>query len=263
MAERRMFAKSIIDSDFFLDMPQSTQLLYFHLSMRADDDGFINNPKSIMRNVKCNEDDLKLLTAKQFIIPFESGVVVIKHWRIHNYIKSDRYKSTIYQEEKNRLSLENNTYTISGTTVEPERIQDGTIMEPQWNHAGTGMDTQSKDIVRVSKGKSIDRDTYCTEPENSVSVPAAVIELILNDKSFYPITQKDVDEWQELYPNVNILQELRKMKGWLDSNPTKRKTSRGIKRFITNWLAREQDKGGKSYGEKNNEVESESSVRLW
>lgn len=264
MAERRMFAKSIIDSDFFLDMPQSTQLLYFHLSMRADDDGFINNPKSIMRNVKCNEDDLKLLVAKQFIIPFESGVVVIKHWRIHNYIKSDRYKGTIYQEEKNRLSLENNTYIISGTIVEPERIQDGIEMEPQWNHAGTGMDTHSKERIRKDrKDKSIDKDTYCTEPENSASVPA-VIELPLNDKSLYSITQTDINEWQELYPNVNILQELRKMKGWCDSNPAKRKTSRGIKRFITSWLAREQDKGGaKIYGEKNNEIESTSSVKLW
>lgn len=258
MAERRMFAKSIIDSDFFLDMPQSTQLLYFHLSMRADDDGFINNPKSIMRNVKCNEDDLKLLTAKQFIIPFESGVVVIKHWRIHNYIKSDRYKSTIYQEEKNRLSLENNTYTISGTTVEPERIQDGTEMEPQWNHTGTGMDTQSKEkIGKERKGKSIDKDTYCTEPET-------VVELILNNKSLYPITQQDIDEWSSLYPAVDVMQELRKMKGWLDANPTKRKTSRGIKRFVNSWLAKEQDKGGaKIYGEKNTETESTSSVRLW
>ncbi len=112
MAERRMFAKTIIDSDAFLDMPQSTQLLYFHLSMRADDDGFINNPKSIMRNTKCNEDDIKLLITKKFIIPFESGIVVIKHWKIHNYIAKDRYKETKYKEEKALLSLdENNSYT--------------------------------------------------------------------------------------------------------------------------------------------------------
>ena len=112
MAERRMFAKTIIDSDAFLDMPHSTQLLYFHLSMRADDDGFINNPKSIMRNAKCNEDDIKLLCAKKFVIPFESGVVVIKHWKIHNYIAKDRYKETKYKEEKATLSLdENNVYT--------------------------------------------------------------------------------------------------------------------------------------------------------
>lgn len=113
MADRRMFAKTIIDSDAFLDMPQSTQLLYFHLAMRADDDGFINNPKSIARNVKCNEDDLKILAMKKFIIPFESGIVVIKHWKIHNYIRTDRYKETKYKEEKSRLMLdENKAYSV-------------------------------------------------------------------------------------------------------------------------------------------------------
>ena len=122
MAERRMFAKTIIDSDAFLDMPHSTQLLYFHLSMRADDDGFINNPKAIMRNVKCNDDDIKLLITKKFIIPFESGVVVIKHWKIHNYIAKDRYKETKYKEEKATLEFdENNAYTqfLSTTCIQP------------------------------------------------------------------------------------------------------------------------------------------------
>lgn len=113
MAERRMFAKTIIDSDAFLDMPLSTQSLYFHLSMRADDDGFINNPKKIQRMVGGSDDDLKLLIAKSFIIPFDSGVVVIKHWKIHNYIRSDRYKTTVYTEERAQLFLkENNAYSI-------------------------------------------------------------------------------------------------------------------------------------------------------
>lgn len=112
MAERRMFAKTIIDSDAFLEMPQSTQLLYFHLSMRADDDGFINKPRAIMRVVGCKEDDLKILAAKKFIIPFESGIVVIKHWKIHNYIAKDRYTETKYKEEKATLGLdENGSYT--------------------------------------------------------------------------------------------------------------------------------------------------------
>ena len=92
MAERRMFAKTIIDSDAFLDMPATSQLLYFHLAMRADDDGFVNSPKKILRVIGCGEDDLKLLFAKKFLIPFDSGVVVIKHWKIHNYIQKDRYK---------------------------------------------------------------------------------------------------------------------------------------------------------------------------
>lgn len=112
MAERRMFAKTIIDSDAFLEMPQSCQLLYFHLAMRADDDGFINNPKAIMRNVGSKDDDIRLLISKKFIIPFESGIVVIKHWKIHNYIRNDRYKETKYMGEKQTLSLdENGAYT--------------------------------------------------------------------------------------------------------------------------------------------------------
>jgi hypothetical protein len=108
-----MFAKTIIDSDAFLDMPLSTQSLYFHLSMRADDDGFINNPKKIQRMIGCADDDLKLLFAKNFIIPFENGVCVIKHWKIHNYIRNDRYKPTVYAEEKSLLTCkENGAYTL-------------------------------------------------------------------------------------------------------------------------------------------------------
>ena len=113
MAERRMFAKTIIDSDAFLDMPLSTQSLYFHLSMRADDEGFINNPKKIQRMIGATEDDLKLLALKNFVIPFESGVVVIKHWKIHNYIRGDRLVETHYKDEKALLTVkENGAYTI-------------------------------------------------------------------------------------------------------------------------------------------------------
>lgn len=112
MAERRMFAKTIIDSDAFLEMPVTAQLLYFHLAMRADDDGFVNKPKSLMRMVGCKDDDLKMLFFRKFLIPFESGVVVIKHWKIHNYIAKDRYTETKYKEEKATLKLdENNAYT--------------------------------------------------------------------------------------------------------------------------------------------------------
>lgn len=119
MAERRMFAKTIIDSDAFLDMPLSTQALYFHLSMRADDDGFINNPKKIQRMIGATDDDLKLLNAKNFIIPFDSGVVVIKHWKIHNYIQKDRYKETVYKEEKAVLQVKNNgAYTLDTPCIQ-------------------------------------------------------------------------------------------------------------------------------------------------
>ena len=144
MAERRMFAKTIIDSDAFLDMPLSTQSLYFHLSMRADDDGFINNPKKIQRMVGASDDDLKLLVAKRFIIPFESGIVVIKHWKIHNYIQKDRYKPTIYQEEKQLLmEKENNVYT--------ECIQDVSTLETQ---------DRLEIEIELEKGKDKERIDY-------------------------------------------------------------------------------------------------------
>ena len=103
MARKRMFNLEIIDTDIFLEMPQSSQNLYFHLGMRADDDGFVGNPKKIIKTVGANDDDLKLLITKNFIIPFETGVIVIKHWRLNNYLRSDRYIPTIYQKEKRQL----------------------------------------------------------------------------------------------------------------------------------------------------------------
>ena len=105
MAEKRMFSNKVIGSDAFLEMPDSTQNLYFHLSMYADDDGFVDKPKSIIRMTGKKEDDLKLLIAKSFIIPFETGVIVIKHWRVNNYLRNDRYKPTQYWEEKAQLNV--------------------------------------------------------------------------------------------------------------------------------------------------------------
>jgi hypothetical protein len=112
MAERRMFAKTIVLSDAFLDMPMGARCLYFTLGMFADDDGFVNSPKSIMRQIGASEDDLKVLVAKKFILPFESGIIVIKHWRINNYLRNDRYNATKYIEEKKELVVEENgSYT--------------------------------------------------------------------------------------------------------------------------------------------------------
>lgn len=132
MAERRMFAKTIVTSDAFLDMPASTRCLYFLLGMVADDDGFVNNPKSIMRQAGATADDMNLLIAKRFILNFQSGVVVIKHWCIHNTIQKDRYKETKYLEEKSTLMLDDNkAYTEAESEVYPECIQDVSKPEPQ------------------------------------------------------------------------------------------------------------------------------------
>ena len=113
MAQKRMFSLSVVDADNFLEMPISARLLYYELGMRADDDGFVGNWKKIMLFTGLKEDDLKILIAKQFIIPFESGVIVIKHWRMNNYLQKDRTKPTIYQEELKKLGLDdNNVYTL-------------------------------------------------------------------------------------------------------------------------------------------------------
>lgn len=113
MAERRMFAKTIVLSDAFLDMPLGARCLYFTLGMVADDDGFVNSPKSVIRQCAATDDDLKILIAKKFIIAFQNGVIVIKHWKINNYIRNDRYIETKYQEQMATLSLdENNAYTV-------------------------------------------------------------------------------------------------------------------------------------------------------
>ena len=113
MAERRMFAKTIIDSDAFIDMPVTARLLYYDLAMRADDDGFVNSPKKIMRMIGSSQDDLNILVMRKFIIPFDNGIVVIKHWRIHNYIRQDTYNETKYKEQKKLLELdENKSYRL-------------------------------------------------------------------------------------------------------------------------------------------------------
>lgn len=114
MAERRMFAKTIIQSDAFTEMPLSSQALYFHLMAAADDDGFVNSPKRVQRSIGAEDEDLELLKEKRFLLSFDSGVVVVKHWKVHNYIQSDRYRPTSYTEEKKQLFVKKNkAYTLN------------------------------------------------------------------------------------------------------------------------------------------------------
>ena len=149
MAERRMFAKTIIDSDAFLDMPLTSQALYFHLSMRADDDGFVNNPKRIQRLIGANDNDLGMLIAKRFLIPFESGIVVIKHWRIHNYIQNDRYKESVYTDEKGMLDIKpNKAYSFKKSLC----IQDEEDMYPECIQNVSKADTQVR-LGKVREGE--------------------------------------------------------------------------------------------------------------
>lgn len=178
MAERRMFAKSIIDSDLFLDMPQSSQNLYFHLAMRADDEGFINNPKRIIRMISASDDDMKVLIAKRFVIIFESGIVVIRHWKIHNYLRSDRFKPTVYTEEKSQLFESENKEYCEISSCDTNGIPPVHQMDTQ---VSIGKYSVGKDsLVEGRKGKrtrssppSLEEITaYCRERGNTVDPEA-------------------------------------------------------------------------------------------
>lgn len=203
MAQRRMFAKTIIDSDAFLDMPHSTQLLYFHLAMRADDDGFINNPKNIMRMIGCKDDDLKILLTKKFLLPFESGVVVIKHWQVHNYIQKDRYTETKYKEEKAMLQLdENKAYTMK---------TEGCIQNVY------NMDTQVRDRLELGK-ENIEIDNIPASEEKSSSASAKASKhkygeyknVLLKDEELQKLKDK-YENWKDL---IQYLDEYIEMKGY-------------------------------------------------
>ena len=216
-----MFAKTIIDSDAFLDMPLSTQCLYFHLSMRADDDGFVNNPKKIQKMLGASEDDLKLLMAKSFILSFETGVIVIKHWRINNYIRNDRYHETAYQDEKSLLSLkENNAYTFNSDNVGI----------PCGNQTVYQMETE------VSIGKdSIDK----TNKEKGTS------------RNFVPPTLSEVKAYcQERNNGINPEQfiDFYESKGWFVG----KNKMKDWKAAVRNWEQRRKEERG----EKNDTVQN-------
>ena len=185
MAERRMMSKKIIDTDNFLDMPQSTQCLYFHLLLRADDDGFIQSPKSIMRITGCKDDDLKLLIAKGFVIGFETGVIVIRHWRIHNYVQSDRYSKSELQEAK-CVELKNKVYEV----VEPPINPDDTCMDTKCIQNGYNLDTQIRiDKIREEENRI---ETLCHVTHDDVDKSHFEIIEYLNLKTgskFKPTTK--------------------------------------------------------------------------
>ena len=172
MAERRMFAKTIVLSDAFLDMPLSARCLYFTLGMLADDDGFVNSPKSVMRQVGASTDDLNLLLAKRFILAFESGVIVIKHWRIHNYIQKDRYKSSKYLEEKATLTIDDNgAYTECIQNVSNLDTQD----RLELGKDSIGKDSNKKDSPKRFVPPSFDEvQAYCSERGNGIDAQAFI-----------------------------------------------------------------------------------------
>lgn len=202
-----MFAKSIIDSDLFLDMPQSAQCLYFHLAMRADDDGFVNSPKKIQRIIGASEDDCRLLIAKQFLIPFDTGVVVIRHWRIHNYIQKDRYKETIYQGEKSSLSQDS---TGAYEFLDTQCIHEVSVLDSQVrlgksslgkSSLGEGSLGEDKEKRKRFTPPSVDEvREYCNEINATIS-PDAFVDYYAAQGWIYGKSGKQMKDWKAAVRN--------------------------------------------------------------
>lgn len=217
MAERRMFSKSIVDSDKFLDMPSSAQNLYFHLGMRADDEGFVNNPKKIQKIIGASDDDVKILLAKNYLILFESGVIVVTHWKIHNYIQKDRFKPTNAISEKALISLDtSNVYTL-----DTKCIQDV-----------SSLDTQVR-LGKVSLGKD-KLSPKSSLIENELEIKSELIDhelikiFISHRKEIkYPMTQqalnlfvKKLERLAEKYDPQELIDEAI-INGWRSVFPLK------------------------------------------
>lgn len=245
MANRRMFSKDVVETDKFLNMPLASQALYFHLGMEADDDGFVASPKKVQRSIGCSEGDLQILASRGFIIPFESGIVVLVHWKQNNYIQADRYRKTVHKEEAALLQNDNYVYRLDPTCIHPV-----SSLDPQ---DSIGKDRVGKDSIELDKDNIYvcselspvsKMDTEKTEPEKVETVEVEPVpsgyKIILLDKSFYEIPLEKLNFWKESYPAVDVEQEFRSMAAWADANPTKRKTRRGIEKFINGWLIRSQ-----------------------
>lgn len=278
MASKRMFDKSIIDTDRFTDMPMSTKALYFLLGMEADDHGFVP-PKRIMRMHGGSDDDIKLLVAKGFVIPFENGVVVITDWYKHNWLDKRRIKPTEYKKELTELAIIDNQYCLASTVPAlseflanaPQPLSNGLASAEQMLRESS-IEESSTEEYRADisaelpadagppRSTADDQIVVKTKPEQGTENVA--ITLTLNDKTEHPILQTEVDMWIDLYPAVDVSRELRGMKGWLHANPTKRKTKRGINTFINSWLSKAQDKGGCGYGGVNNGARGTSDGRV-
>lgn len=219
-----MFAKSIVLSDAFLDMPMSARCLYFTFGMLADDDGFVGNPKSIMRQCGATEDDMKILIAKRYVLIFDSGVIVIKHWRVNNYLRSDRHSDTTYKEEMALLTVKSNgSYT-------------------EINKVGVPLSNQADTKNSIEKN-SIDKNSIELIAPTSSDIDAEVFDrLPCLSSQYYIIYKSEVETYKERFPAVDVEQEIRNAIAWVEANPKNRKTLGGAKRFLTNWLIREQNK---------------------
>lgn len=245
MANKRMFSIGIIDSDQFLDMSMEARLLYYDLGMRADDDGFVNSPKKIMRITKVTDKSLDELEDKGFIFRFVSGVLVIRHWNINNNMRKDTYHETSYTEEKAQLVLDSaSIYQLRNEYVtDSSRDYNDDETECAEDVSQIRLDKNSINQPKVSSG--INRlDSICSEQKISSELEQPTesddcIEFPVLGGSTY-IPKSLIDEWESVYTNVDVMQEVLKAREWCRANPKRRKVN--WKRFLVNWLNEKQDK---------------------
>lgn len=237
MAERRMISNEVVDGDDFTEMPTSAQSLYFHLILKADDDGFVNNSRSIQRSVGCTTDDLKLLIAKAFLLTFESGVVCIRHWHVHNNIRKDRYRPTVYQEELSFLLI-NSVGVYEYNEVLQDDNQLTTNCQPDDNQmtAQVRLDKNRLDKYKGSRGSSNNR------PVNQPVQPTAptleqVVEYVAERGN-----KIDAEKFYDVYA----------MNGWI--------TARGLP--VTDWKAAVRIWERTEYGDKQRPADVQKDSQL-
>ena len=209
MADRRMFTKKVTDDENFINLSSSAQALYLHLSMSADDDGFTSQVSVSMFKAHASVQDMEALLEKRYIYQFENGVIVIKHWRMANALRKDRYTPTAFKEELAKLGVKDN----GAYTWLPDGCQTGANCLPQ-----------------DSIGK------------NSIDKNNTIEAIPLNTGEEWTPTEAELSEYTRLFPSVDIIAEFRNMRAWSLSNPAKKKTSAGVKRFVYNWLSKEQNR---------------------
>ena len=199
MAQKRMFSLNVVDTDNFLDMPVSARLLYYELGMRADDDGFVDNSKKILLFSGLKNDDLKILIAKNFIIPFETGVIVIRHWRMNNYLQNDRVKPTTHQQELKSLELdENNVYNKDTTCIQETDIEDAKLLE------NTGTSKVDTDCIHSIDKNSINENSIDEGSIDEGSInnnQNLLIPTSFSKKEVEKQLNKEFDKLWEYYPN--------------------------------------------------------------
>lgn len=233
MARKRMFSQDVIASDAFLNLSVHAQCLYFHLNLYADDEGFVQNPKMIMRILGSPENAVGELETSNYILRFSSGVVLIVHWFIHNDIRKDRLRKTVCLKERSKVTLSSRSYEFCecGVEVASNPSNDSVNADKPLTPDGADAAQYRLDEYRLDKGSLVQ---YSTLP--------------LKSGAEFVVSQEKADELKGKYPKINLSQSFVNMRNWLLANPAKQREESKMDAFITNWLTNEQNGYGRRSG---------------